>query len=70
VPQLSSQGYELVGGRLLPGGDGTAAQFVFHNPAGQRITLYLGATEATPATGGTEGGGAKTSGRHRFQTQH
>jgi anti-sigma factor RsiW len=43
VPTLSPQGYELVGGRLLPGADGARAQFMFQNPSGQRITLYLGA---------------------------
>lgn len=43
VPTLSPQGYELVGGRLLPGADGARAQFMFQNLSGQRITLYLGA---------------------------
>jgi anti-sigma factor RsiW len=48
VPVLSSQGYELVGGRLLPGDDGVRAQFMFQNPAGLRLTLYLGAVDAVP----------------------
>jgi anti-sigma factor RsiW len=63
VPQLASQGYELVGGRLLPGGDGARAQFMFQNPAGLRVTLYLGATGARSdaAGGATESSGAKTS---------
>lgn len=43
VPQLSAQGYELVGGRLLPGDDGARAQFMFQNAAGERVTLYVGA---------------------------
>ncbi len=43
VPDLSAQGYELVGGRLLPGDAGARAQFMFQNPAGERVTLYLGA---------------------------
>jgi len=43
VPQLSAQGYELVGGRLLPGDDGARAQFMFQNAAGDRVTLYVGA---------------------------
>lgn len=70
VPQLSSQGYELVGGRLLPGGDGARAQFMFQNPAGSRVTLYLGSTAsgADGATGGTESNGAKTgSGETAFK---
>jgi anti-sigma factor RsiW len=40
---LASQGYELVGGRLLSGDGGARAQFMFQNAAGLRLTLYLGA---------------------------
>lgn len=43
VPDLSALGYELVGGRLLPGADGARAQFMFQGAGGVRITLYLGA---------------------------
>ena len=43
VPVLTAQGYELVGGRLLPGDEGARAQFMYQNASGQRITLYLGA---------------------------
>ncbi len=43
VPTLAAQGYELVGGRLLPGDDGARAQFMFQNAAGLRVTLYVGA---------------------------
>ena len=50
VPNLGAQGYELVGGRLLPGDAGARAQFMFQNAAGTRITLYLGAMDAQ--TGG------------------
>lgn len=56
VPQLSAQGYELVGGRLLPGDIGARAQFMFQNEQGQRITLYLGAIaqkSAKPEAGET-----------------
>lgn len=45
IPLLTGQGYELVGGRLLPGDSGARAQFMFQNPAGVRLTLYLGAVE-------------------------
>jgi len=48
VPNLSAQGYELVGGRLLPGDNGARAQFMFQNLQGQRITLYLGLVEKSP----------------------
>ena len=59
VPNLSAQGYELVGGRLLPGTEGARAQFMFQNAAGERVTLYLGAMKElaagkpTPAPTGT-----------------
>lgn len=43
IPQLGAQGFELVGGRLLPGDTGARAQFMFQNSQGQRVTLYLGA---------------------------
>ncbi len=46
IPQLDAQGFELVGGRLLPGDSGARAQFMFQNSQGQRVTLYLGALEA------------------------
>jgi anti-sigma factor RsiW len=50
VPVLAAQHYELVGGRLLPGDSGARAQFMFQNPAGQRVTLYLGALGNPPAS--------------------
>ncbi len=43
VPDLSVQGFELVGGRLLPGDAGARAQFMFQNSSALRVTLYLGA---------------------------
>jgi anti-sigma factor RsiW len=46
VPVLTPQGYELVGGRLLPGDGGARAQFMYQNAAGQRLTLYIGAVKA------------------------
>lgn len=41
VPQLGAQGYQLVGGRLLPSVEGPAAQFMYQDAAGQRLTLYV-----------------------------
>ncbi|MEK9969660.1 MAG: anti-sigma factor [Ferrovibrio sp.] len=43
VPSLSAQGFGLVGGRLLPAssGNNTAAQFMYENRQGQRLTLYV-----------------------------
>ncbi len=49
VPRLDALGYELVGGRLLPGDAGARAQFMFQNAEGARVTLYLGAL--VPITG-------------------
>ncbi|MBK9443285.1 MAG: anti-sigma factor [Comamonadaceae bacterium] len=46
VPDLSTYGFELVGGRLLPGEAGARALFMFQNTAGNRVTLYLGAVDA------------------------
>jgi anti-sigma factor RsiW len=44
VPDLSSQGFALMGGRLLPAGGQAAAQFMFENGAGKRLTIYVRAT--------------------------
>ncbi|PBI89830.1 hypothetical protein BKP43_29610 [Variovorax boronicumulans] len=49
VPDLSSLGYTLVGGRLLPGENGARAQFMFEDAAGERITLYIGTLDAQAA---------------------
>lgn len=54
VPDLSAEGYALVGGRLLPGSEGARAQFMFERADGERVTLYIGSldTAATPAQAG------------------
>ncbi len=41
IPPLGEYGYTLVGGRLLPGAAGPAAQFMYQNDAGERLTLYV-----------------------------
>ena len=41
IPHLVAQGYALVGGRLLPGERGPAAQFMYQDGKGQRLTLYV-----------------------------
>jgi anti-sigma factor RsiW len=41
VPSLQEYGYSLVGGRLLPGGAGPAAQFMYENHSRVRLTLYV-----------------------------
>lgn len=42
APVLSNQGFRLVGGRLLPGDQARpAAQFMYEDSKGQRLTLYV-----------------------------
>ncbi|HEX3382047.1 MAG TPA: anti-sigma factor [Paraburkholderia sp.] len=41
VPSLQEYGYSLVGGRLLPGEAGPAAQFMYEDQSGARLTLYV-----------------------------
>lgn len=38
---LREQGFELVGGRLLPDGSGKSAQLMYQDPRGLRVTVYL-----------------------------
>lgn len=40
-PKLGKLGFELIGGRLLPGQNGPVAQFMYHDAAGERLTLYV-----------------------------
>ena len=41
-PALAPLGYQLIGGRLLPGdGDGPVAQFMYEDGGGKRLTLYV-----------------------------
>ncbi|AQV97480.1 anti-sigma factor [Cupriavidus necator] len=46
IPVLDEYGYTLMGGRLLPGAAGPAAQMMYQNQAGERLTLYI--TAAAP----------------------
>jgi anti-sigma factor RsiW len=51
VPDLSGNGFALLGGRLLPAGDGPGAQFMYEDDGGRRLTLYLSVRgEGTEAT--------------------
>jgi anti-sigma factor RsiW len=45
-PKLGKLGYELIGGRLLPGESGPVAQFMYHDSTGQRLTLYVSTEQA------------------------
>jgi len=41
APDLSGYGFRLMGGRLLPGGSGAAAQLMYDDDHGNRLTLYV-----------------------------
>lgn len=45
-PKLGKLGYELIGGRLLPGQSGPVAQFMYQDAGGQRLTLYVSTDQA------------------------
>lgn len=41
IPNLNTEGYSLIGGRLLPSDHGPAAQFMYQDQSGKRLTLYV-----------------------------
>lgn len=41
IPDLSSEGFSLVGGRLLPAAGSAAALLMYENGDGARVTLYV-----------------------------
>ena len=47
-PLLQGLGYVLEGGRLLPGGQGPVAQFMYRNELGNKLTLYVSNEFAAP----------------------
>ncbi len=51
APDLKVHGFSLVGGRLLPSGGRAAAQFMYENTAGHRISLYVKTVDSKDATG-------------------
>jgi anti-sigma factor RsiW len=54
-PHLQTLGYALDGGRLLPGGKGPVAQFMYHDSAGAKLTLYV-SNELASSGAGVQGG--------------
>ncbi|CAB3764282.1 anti-sigma factor family protein [Paraburkholderia solisilvae] len=40
-PMLTKSGFQLDGGRMLPGKDGPMAQFMYRNAQGERLTLLI-----------------------------
>jgi len=51
APDLKNQGFELIGGRLLPSGKKTAAQFMYQDATGNRVSLYVTRDETGADTG-------------------
>jgi anti-sigma factor RsiW len=49
IPDLRSAGFDLVGGRLLPDAQGPAAQYMYQDGGGRRVTLYVKHDPTTPA---------------------
>jgi len=41
TPKLDALGFRLMGGRLLPTDRGNAAQFMYEDRQGRRVTLYI-----------------------------
>ncbi|MBX3575747.1 MAG: anti-sigma factor [Rhizobiaceae bacterium] len=51
LPDLTGEGYELLGGRIIPAEDGPAALLVYQNSKGDRISIYMTAASTTKARG-------------------
>lgn len=51
APDFSREGFNLVGGRLLPSGEKAAAQFMYQDYSGNRVSLYITATPSRRETG-------------------
>jgi anti-sigma factor RsiW len=47
APDLSAFGYRLMGGRLLPAGSAAAAQLMYEDASGKRLTVYVRAADGT-----------------------
>lgn len=50
IPVLATEGFELLGGRLLPGPEGPVAQFMYQDSTGKRLTLYVTRRNRTDST--------------------
>ena len=51
APDLTADGFRLVGGRLLPAGHTSAAMLLYENPDGNRISIYATTEGAEKAWG-------------------
>ncbi|MEP3246343.1 MAG: anti-sigma factor [Sneathiella sp.] len=50
APDIEAHGFTLVGGRLLSDGDFPAAQFMYQQEDGKRVTLYVRASDGNQDT--------------------
>ncbi|MBN9273977.1 MAG: anti-sigma factor, partial [Mesorhizobium sp.] len=51
APDLTADGFQLVGGRLLPAGQGKAAMLLYEDGKGERISLFVTAETSESAKG-------------------
>ncbi|TPK77034.1 anti-sigma factor [Mesorhizobium sp. B2-4-12] len=51
APDLTANGFQLIGGRLLPAGESKAAMLLYEDDKGERISLFVTAESAENATG-------------------
>ena len=51
APDLTANGFQLVGGRLLPAGESKAAMLLYEDDKGERISLFVTAQSAQNAKG-------------------
>ncbi|WP_151720069.1 anti-sigma factor family protein [Gemmobacter serpentinus] len=49
-PDFAAAGFSLMGGRIVPSAEGAAALYMYEDPQGQRITLYIAPEGASPET--------------------
>ena len=41
APMLTASGFQLTGGRMLPGADGSVVEYMYRNAAGERVTICI-----------------------------
>jgi anti-sigma factor RsiW len=51
APDLAADGFRLLGGRLLPAGEGKAAMLLYEDDKGDRVSLFVTADSAARSTG-------------------
>ena len=64
-PHLQALGYTLEGGRLLPGGQGPVAQFMYRDEPGSKLTLYVSNDIADVGSAAAAGREASEAGEER-----